>query len=229
MYWQEESREEAYTVPQDVVDLLYGIRCRCLPVDHAYALYKALHKVLPWLAEEEFAGVHPIHVADSGNGWMRPEGPDDLLHFSRRTKLILRVPQHRVAEAKALVGESLDVTGNELRVEKVALRPLSTITTLFSRYIVNEDAGDEEAFMQRLYQQLQAMGIKPPKMLAGRQHTISTPEGGLAARSLMLAGLAVEDSIGLQQKGLGSHRHLGCGLFIPHKDINEVGRDSGGS
>jgi len=229
MYWQEELREEGYTVPQDVVDLLYGIRCRCLPVDHAYALYKALHKVLPWLAEEEFAGVHPIHVADSGNGWMRPEGPNDLLHFSRRTKLILRVPQHRVAEAKALVGESLDVTGNELRVEKVALRPLSTITTLFSRYIVNEDAGDEEAFMQRLYQQLQAMGIKPPKMLAGRQHTIGTPEGALAARSLMLAGLAVEDSIGLQQKGLGLHRHLGCGLFIPHKDIKEVGRDSGGS
>jgi CRISPR/Cas system CSM-associated protein Csm4 (group 5 of RAMP superfamily) len=38
----------------------------------------------------------------------------------------------------------------------------------------------------------------------------------------MLADLAVEESVRLQQRGLGPGRTLGCGLFLPHKDINEV-------
>ncbi len=35
----------------------------------------------------------------------------------------------------------------------------------------------------------------------------------------MVADLTVEESITLQQRGLGAGRKLGCGLFIPHKAI----------
>ncbi|MEK7716319.1 MAG: type I-MYXAN CRISPR-associated protein Cas6/Cmx6 [Pseudomonadota bacterium] len=38
----------------------------------------------------------------------------------------------------------------------------------------------------------------------------------------MLADLAVEESVKLQQQGLGTDRKLGCGLFIPHKDIKDL-------
>jgi CRISPR-associated endoribonuclease Cas6 len=46
-------------------------------------------------------------------------------------------------------------------------------------------------------------------------------ESGIA-RSLMLADLAVDESVKLQQQSLGTDRKLGCGLFVPHKDIREV-------
>jgi hypothetical protein len=39
---------------------------------------------------------------------------------------------------------------------------------------------------------------------------------------LMIADLEIEESVRLQQSGLGPYRHLGCGVFIPHKDINEI-------
>ena len=103
MFWQE-SREETRAVPDDVVDIVYQINCRALPVDHAWALSQAVRAVLPWFADEPAAGVHPIHVADSGNGWMRPENAGDLLCLSRRTKLVLRVPRQRIDAAQALVG-----------------------------------------------------------------------------------------------------------------------------
>ncbi len=109
MYWQETKENQRYTVPDDIVDVVYSIDCRALPVDHAYALSQAIQRALPWFAEEESVGLHTIHVADSGNGWMRPDDPDALLHLSRRTKLTLRLPKHRIEDAGKLMGQTLDI------------------------------------------------------------------------------------------------------------------------
>ena len=223
MYWDNDKQgEQVYVVPDDVVDIAYSIRCRALPVDHAHALHQALHRALPWLDDEALAGIHTIHVAESGNGWRRPENANDLLYLSRRTKLVLRVPQHRRTDAEALSGLSLDVGGHSLEVGQPTMRPLSSLTTLFSRYIVADDNDDENSFMQSALQQLEALGIKPKKMMCGRGGLISTPDQIIHTRSLMLADMEVEDSVKLQQHGLGPWRQLGCGLFIPHKDISEV-------
>lgn len=222
MYWQESTQEEGFRVPDDVVDVAYTVRCKSLPVEHAYALWQAVSDVLPWIADEEGAGVHPVHVADSGNGWMRPEQPDDLLYLSRRTRLVVRVPKHRVEDAQRLHGRTLDVAGHAMQVEGSTLRPLSTHSAIFARYVVSDGMLDENAFLAQALSRLQAMGIRPKKMLCGIEKTIATPETRLTTRSLMLAELTVEESVQLQQKGLGPMRHLGCGLFIPHKDIQEL-------
>jgi CRISPR-associated protein Cas6 len=222
MYWQETRETERYIVPDDIVDVVYNIQCRCLPVDHAYALSRAVARALPWFADEERAGLHTIHVAESGNGWMRPDRADALLHLSRRTRLTLRLPKHRIDDAGKLTGQTLDVAGNSLRVEKSAVKPLSSITTVFSRYIVTRDGADESAFLQDVMAQIGAMGIRPKKMLCGMERIIATPDRLIRTRSLMLADLAIEEAVKLQQQGLGADRKLGCGLFIPHKGINPV-------
>jgi len=222
MYWQETKENERYTVPDDIVDVVYSIDCRALPVDHAYALSQAIMRALPWFAEEESAGLHTIHVAESGNGWMRPDRADALLYLSRRTKLTLRLPKHRIEDAGKLTGQMLDISGRHLRVEKSVVRPLSTITTLFSRYIVTREGTDEAVFLQDAMALFHKMGVHPKKMLCGMEHAIATPDRAIRVRSLMLADLAVEESVKLQQRGFGTNRKLGCGLFIPHKDIREV-------
>jgi hypothetical protein len=38
----------------------------------------------------------------------------------------------------------------------------------------------------------------------------------------MVAGLATDESLRLQATGLGIGRRLGCGLFIPHKDVADL-------
>ena len=38
----------------------------------------------------------------------------------------------------------------------------------------------------------------------------------------MLADLDVEEAVILQQRGIGRHKKMGCGLFIPHKGIKAV-------
>jgi len=222
MYWQERADEGIETVTDDVVDVVFGIACRALPVEHAYALWSAVARVLPWLPDEPGAGIHPIHVADSGNGWMRPGRPDDLLYPSRRTKLVLRVPKTRLEETKRLTGHTLDIAGNALRVDAASVRRLSPLTTIFSRYVVLERTADENAFLAEALAQLRRLGVQPKKMLCGIAHSVATPDGPLRTRSLMVAELTPPEALTLQQRGLGPMRHLGCGLFIPHKDIKEL-------
>src|SRR5688500_12618327 len=110
MHWQEEDHEQPdVTASDDVVDVSFRIDCRDLPLDHAQALSDALCSALPWLLEEPAAGVHLIHSAGSGNGWIRSEEPQDLLYFSRRTRLYLRVPKERVEAALSLNGRTIEV------------------------------------------------------------------------------------------------------------------------
>lgn len=223
MYWEENKQTDKNHVVDDVVDLVFSIQCKCLPVDNVYALSEAVQKVLPWLHDESTAGMHSIHGAASGNGWIRPEDPDALLHLSRRTKFELRVPEHRVEDARALEGKTLNVAGYSVDVKAATVRPLSKITILFSRYLAtDENTENEEQIIEWVAQQLKLLGVTPRKMLCGTEHFIQAPEGPIRTRSLMLADLEIEESLIIQRNGLGPHRDLGCGLFVPHKGINDL-------
>jgi CRISPR-associated protein Cas6 len=224
MFWQEEKDDDVdrFVVPEDVVDVQFSISCKSLPVDHAHALSSAVKAALPWFAEEEQAGLHLIHVAESGNGWERPQGDDEMLYLSRRTKLTLRVPQHRVEDSQALTGQKLDVAGNEMEVGKSTTRLLSISTTLYARYVaVNEEGQSEDDFLAEVVNELRQSGVRFRKVLCGKENTFATPNGLMTTRSLMVADLTFEDAVRLQELGVGPHEHkkLGCGLFIAHKAV----------
>lgn len=226
MHWEEDKLGGEHAV-SDTVDAVFDISCRTLPVDHAYALSRAVQGALPWLADEKRAGLHLLHVAGSGNGWVRPDDPQALLYLSRRTKLALRLPRRRVDDASRLVGRTLDVNGHMLHVGKLTERPLSRITTLFSRYVAMPSGADETGFVEAAVRELATLGIQPRKMLCGLATPIATPAQTLLARSIMLANLALEESLLLQEHGLGLERKLGCGVFLPHKDVDDLRRRQG--
>ncbi len=226
MYWQDKSVTENFVVPDDIQDLAFRMRARCLPVDHAFALSRAITDALPWLESEPDAGIHLIHVAESGNGWYRPDdSARELLQVSRRTRLRLRLPKARLDDARALTGRHLDVGGYEIIVGEATARALSAQTTLFSRHVIVEAAQSEAEFVEHCVEQLRGMGVKVRKLLCGRRSAFEFPERRILVRSLMLAELEPEESVLVQQRGLGSGRNIGCGLFIPHKGIKSVTTD----
>ena len=231
--WQEDEptndHEAALSASDAVVDLAFRIDCAQLPVDHAWLLYRALARVLPWLQAEPCAAVHSIFGAASGNGWTRP--PADagaLIQLSKRTRLSLRLPQHRVSAAARLSGRALDVGGHSLVVGSSQVKPLRASSTVFARSVAvsvagaHGEIGDETAFSRAVAERLAAMNIRAPKLLCGLAHSIATDGATLGARSVMLAELGAEESIRLQQHGLGADLKLGCGIFLPHKNIAAV-------
>jgi CRISPR-associated protein Cas6 len=224
MFWHDEQEKKPeYKVPDDVVDLCYQFTCQTLPLDHAWSFSQAIQAVLPWIEDEQYAGIHLIHGAESGNGWFRPEDPEtELLHLSRRIKMSLRVPKHRIEDARKLEGAELDIEGFKLIVGESSIKKLSSLSTLFARYVVVADAMDEEAFLQNIMDQFQAMGLNVQKLMGGKQHFFRSPDGKIETRTVMVADLEPEQSVLLQQNGVGPGRNMGFGLFIPHKGIKAV-------
>lgn len=222
MYWQEEDDDGSqFVVPDDVVDVHFSINCRSLPVDHAHALSSAIKEALPWFADEVQAGLHLIHVAESGNGWERPQGDDELLYLSRRTRLTLRVPQHRLEDVKQLSGKVINVADNEMEIGKSTVRLLSVSTTLYARYVTGREGQSEDDFLAELIGELKDAGLRFKKVLCGKENLMAMPEGRIITRSLLVADLGFDDAVRLQETGVGPHEQKkhGCGLFIAHKTV----------
>ncbi len=226
MFWQEDDNKQEYKVPDDVQDVLFDLKCRALPVHHMYALSQALVAQLPWLQDEPAAAIHEIHLAGSQNGWERPDPEQgQKLIPSRRTKMTLRLPKHRIEQAQAeLDGVTLDIDGHPLCIGKAKTKLLAKQSTLFARNLVLEagEAEDEMKFLKRMVDALDQRNIRVKKAMPGKTVDIQTPDGPLATRSLMVADLTTDDAIALQQQPLGEHRLLGCGIFLPHKGIDAV-------
>lgn len=223
MLWEDDTdKVKEFMVPDDVVDIAYRINCKQVPTTHAHELAQALYAALPWLQQESEAGIHQIHGATSGNGWYRP-ADGELIHLSKRARMTLRVPKARVDDAKKLIGQTLNVAGNSVEVGKAEIKLMQPLETLFSRYVVVPEGYDENAFIQWVVDELKQRDIHIRKLLCGISHTISTPDEAFETRSVMLADLDKSTSLGLQEQGLGPHRHYGCGIFMPHKGIKAVG------
>jgi len=192
---------------------------------HMHELSESLYKVLPWLENETLAGILPISGSESGNGWERPDG--DLLFLSRRTKFTMRLPKERVKDAEQLIGQTIPIDGHELAFSKLTVKTFSILPTLFSRYVLGLENESENEFLHRCAGELKEMGIPVRKMLAGKTHSFTLPEGECVTRTLMIADLSSEHAILLQQRGLGEGRLKGFGLFIPHKGITAVNDEDG--
>lgn len=195
----------------EAVDLVFPIEGRYLARDHAQALKQALCQCLPWLDTEPQAGIHPVKLVS---------GIDSLALLSRRSLLILRVGLHRAPQLSALVGLDLEVLGQRLRLGTPHQRELLAHTTLYA-YKVAADSGDEVVFMNQVARELSVLGIAGERV-CGKHHVFGATQGSVNTFSLMLHGLVPDQSLRLQHQGIGPHRLLGCGVFIPHKSAAAV-------
>ena len=164
MYWSDETNKSSeYIVPDDIVDVNFKIKCSHLPLDHAHNLSVAIIDALPWVKQNDQVGIHLIHGAESGNGWIRPQEPDALIYPSRRTLFSIRTPKERIEDVKQLAGKTLIVGDIPIEVSKPSVRALSKITTIFARYLLAEEIEDEEVFLQEMAELLAQKGIQPKK------------------------------------------------------------------
>jgi len=224
MFWQEdENKGVLKQAPETIQDLLFSIECKTLPLDHGYVLGQQVLRHLPWMGSEPGAAIHQIHVAESANGWMRPDDPErEVLHVSQRTKMTLRVPRDRIEDVRQLIGKTLDIEGHPLTVGEFRPRKLSLLTTIFARYVDTGGVEDENEFLHSIAGQLLERGIRVKKMMGGKLLHHHTADGSVLTRKLMISDLEVQQSIELQEQGIGSQQWMGLGIFMPHKGIKAV-------
>ncbi len=199
------------TTSQEAVDLAFAVQCAGLPRDHAVSLATALCERLPWLSQEPFAGIHPLRVV---------QGLGEQALLSQRTRLLLRVPAPRVQDLLALNAVELKLDGQALRLGQPQVRELVPHGTLYA-YRVAADSADEPTFMVGVVRELLALDITA-EPVCGKHQSFDRAGATQHAFSLMLHGLNPGQSLRLQRHGLGPHRLLGCGVFVPHKSAAAV-------
>lgn len=200
------------TTPTTRVDVAFPLQGHDLPSDHRLALARAIAEVLPWLADDPQAAVHPVKLV---------HGSGEPALLSARSRLVLRVARERADDLSVLAGSTLNVGGSELMLGEPQLRELLPHTTLYAHFVDAGDA-DEAGFLDAVGAELQQMDVSCHRV-CGREQAWSGPQQPLHGFSLMLHGLRATAALRVLEHGLGAHRLLGCGVFVPHKSAAAVG------
>lgn len=193
------------------LDFAFALAGDSIDRDYSYALYQALAIALPWLADEPLAGVHPIRGLTACA---------DRLLLGGRTRLVLRLPEARADACAGLQGTRLELPA-PLEIGRLTRRELLPYPVLHSRLVVT-GAAEESDFLEDVARATAELQIDA-EAIVGRRGQTHAGAQRFTGFSLMLHGLSPEDSLRAQRHGIGRHRMLGCGLFVPHKSIAAVG------
>jgi len=205
----------------EVVDVAFRVTAQDpLPAAHCYPLYAALTGEWPWLHESEGVGVFPIR-GDVVGGRIRT---------SPRSALRVRTPVSLLPQAMSLTGKRLRLGDAEIQVGVPRVLPLRPAASLYSRLVQIKltemtNGFTPEAFLHSANKQLSTLDIKAEPTIPLQQRG---PRAGKPQRrvlhikgerhvgfAMLVQGLTADESLRLQQRGLGGRRKMGCGLFLP--------------
>lgn len=185
------------------VDLSFVAMGSRLPVDHGYALYAAVCRVLPSHHEEADAAMGFVRGRYVGNG---------VLDISPRAELVVRIPAGGIPPYLRLAGKTLEIDGHRLRLGVPQTRPLVPAAALYAHLVTTRNGNDPARFEAELRRQADALGIKG-KLTIGERRTFGVHGKQVVGYSVLASELTAEESIALQETGLGGRRKMGCGFF----------------
>lgn len=210
-------------MPGICIDLSFPLEGDRIPIDHGYGLYAAVSRIAPALHEAPWLGIHPINGKPIGDGLMR---------LDASAHLRLRLPPERVGETMPLIGALLDLRGVPLHVLAPRIDRLEPAASLDARTVaikltdapkrhsatVNREALDvaaiAERFAKEVKRQLAALCIERPFDLCGRRQ-VTVDGRRLIGYSVRVRELEADESLRLQESGIGGKRRMGCGIFRP--------------
>jgi CRISPR-associated protein Cas6 len=206
-----------------IVDVSFPLQITSMPRDHGYVLYSAVSRAVPALHGAKWLGIHPL----SGRAI-----DCDLLEIGRHARLHLRLPADKIPAVLPLAGTTLDMAGRKAAVGAPTIHALVPTASLDARMVTikltaaphreNQTLGRETldvgAFVTRyqaeIERQLSAIEIRRPFEIRGRR-SLTVAGRRIVGYSVRVTGLLEDESLRLQEMGIGGKRRMGCGVFRP--------------
>jgi CRISPR-associated protein Cas6 len=186
------------------VDLAFRVIGERIPVDHGYALYAAMSRVVPSLHSLRDVAVHPVRGRYTGG---------HALRLTRMSRVAVRVPHEHLAAFLPLAGQRLDVDGHAIRLGVPDVRAIQPAARLFARLVTIKGFLEAEAFRDAATRQLGRLGVAATLDI-GVRRTLRVRDKQVVGFEVIASGLDPESSIQLQVAGIGGRRHMGCGVFV---------------
>lgn len=182
-----------------------------IPADHAYPIYSALSRIVPELHEQEDIGIHPICGVQSG---------DRRQVLTKESRLVIRIEPERIAMILPLAGKTIGLGALMLQIGVPTINGLVPSPTLRSRLVTIKGAMEPESFCVMVRRRLDAMDVdQQVKIHLGKRRTLRIHEKEVVGFETFLTELTEEESIRVQEIGLGGRRKMGCGILTPFKKL----------
>jgi CRISPR-associated protein Cas6 len=120
----------------------------------------------------------------------------------------------RIGEFLQLAGRRLDVGNHSLLVGIPEVRTLRPRAYLYSRLVTIKGFMETEGFVKAAKRQLEKLGVNA-EIQVGERRTLRVKDKQVVGFELAATDLDAENSIRLQEEGLGGRRRMGCGVFVP--------------
>jgi CRISPR-associated protein Cas6 len=188
-----------------VVDLAFPVRGVSIPSDHVYLLYGAVSTLIPAWHEAE-GGMARIGGLRDGAGKLHLRGGRGWLRF--------RVPSRSIALLLPLAGKVLDLEGDRLTLGVPRTHLLRPAAALVAPLVTIKGFQEEGPFAEACGRQLVTLGVEG-EVTVSQRGVVRVKGRTVVGFRTLVSGLTAEDSIRLQEHGLGGRRKLGCGVFGP--------------
>lgn len=194
------------------VELCFPVRGKYLPADHGYALFAACVRLNPEIHQQKTLGILTI-----------PGFPDKQgkIILTERSCLRLRTSIPQIPLMYKLAGKSICLGVHQIQIGIPEIFTLKPANKLKSRIVVIKGYSEPQAFLlaaQRQLDDLEISGqisIPTDRQKQFCRKTIKVKPHTVVGFTTEVSGLSDEDSLKLQQWGIGGKRHMGCGYFLP--------------
>jgi CRISPR-associated protein Cas6 len=203
-----------------MIDLSFPVLGKSVPADHGYDLYSALSRLLPALHGDTIAfRVAPVRGSYAGNGALELQAGRSWLHF--------RIAADAITSFLPLAGKALELAGHPIRLGVPQVHALTPAPALTARLVTIKGFTEPPAFLAAARRQLDDLGVKGeagiPVIAAGdragepRRRILRVKEKKVVGFPLQVSALTAEESIRIQESGIGGRGKMGCGFFVPAK------------
>lgn len=194
------------------VELSFGVIGKTLPADHGYGLYSAIVHLCPDIHEQDSVSIQTISGEPDKQG---------KIYLSRQSQLRIRLPYEpeKIALVLPLAGQQLLIGSHTIQLGIPQIHPLRPTDKLRSRIVTIKKFQEPEPFLEAAQRQLDALAIKGNLFIPLNEQgepsrkAIKIKIYSVIGFSLIVTDLSDEDSIKLQQVGLGGKHRMGCGIF----------------
>jgi CRISPR-associated protein Cas6 len=201
------------------VELCFPVRGKYLPADHGYALFAACVHLNPEIRQQDTLSILTI-----------PGFPDKQgkIILTEQSHFRVRVPIPQIPLVYKLAGKSICLGIHEIQIGIPEIFTLKAANKLKSRIVVIKGYSEAESFLSAAQRQLDNLEISAqvsiPRDKQGEfcRKTIKVQRYTVVGFTTEVSGLSDEDSLKLQQWGIGGKRHLGCGYFLPSQGGRNV-------
>ncbi len=221
-----------------LIELQFPVLGTTLPADHGYALYGAMSRVVPSIHTDKLPlRIGPIRGSYVGDGKLQLEPRGSLLRVRvRPDDLPLLLP---------LAGKRLDLGGHSVRLGVPHVSALVPAPNLIARMVVIKasspkiDPADKKSrdrqktkryqepaeFLEAVRHELARKGIGAeadlplhedgPRVGQPRRHVLRIQGKTIVGFSVIVQVLTAEESVKVQEEGIGGRGKMGGGFFVP--------------